>query len=222
MSAQKNVLVVAAHSDDEALGCAGTLAKHIANGDSVSVMFMTNGVASRGTDNDISRVSAAENAMKALGVSVVKQFDFPDNAMDSVPLLEVVKAVESIVDEVKPNIIYTHHAGDLNIDHTITHRAVMTACRPMPDSCVKSIFAFEVLSSTEWQSYQEPAFIPSYFVDVTAYADKKLKVVKCYQEEMRQVPHSRSIEHVEVLMRHRGYSVGCSAAEAFMTIRVIK
>lgn len=219
---KEKVLVVAAHSDDEALGCAGTLAKHIANGDTVSVMFMTNGVASRGTDNAVSRLSAAELAMKTLGVRVVKQFDFPDNAMDSMPLLEIVKAVEKTVDEVKPSIIYTHHAGDLNIDHTVTHRAVMTACRPMPSSCVKNIFAFEVLSSTEWQSYQEMAFVPNYFVDVTDYIDKKLEVVKCYQEEMREIPHSRSIEHVEVLMRHRGYSVGCLAAEAFIVVREIK
>lgn len=219
---KKNVLVVAAHSDDEALGCAGALAKHIANGDSVSVMFMTNGVASRGVADDTSRLSAAELAMKVLGVSVVRQFDFPDNAMDSVPLLDIIKAVESVVDEVKPNIIYTHHAGDLNIDHTITHRAVMTACRPMPESPVKSILAFEVLSSTEWQSYQESAFVPNYFVDITDYMDKKIEIVKCYQEEMRDVPHSRSIEHVKALMHHRGYSVGYLAAEAFMTIRLIK
>lgn len=216
------VLVVAAHSDDEALGCSATLAKYIDKGYEVDIIFMTNGVSSRNTSSNTSeRVSAAVNAMNKLGINSISQFDFPDNAMDSVPLLDVVKKIEEVIDLKKPNIVITHHAGDLNIDHVITHRAVMTACRPIPEHTVKTILAFEVVSSTEWNSYQANPFVPNYYVDVTGYEGKKVEIVKCYEEEMRATPHSRSVEHVKVLMKHRGFSVGVRAAEAFMLVRHI-
>ena len=185
---------------------------------------MTDGVGSRevvAKEAD-ERLSAAEQAAKILGVSSSTNLDFPDNSMDSLPLLDIVKATEAIISKIMPEIIYTHHIGDLNVDHQIAHKVVMTACRPQPGFCVNTIYAFEVLSSTEWQTPSLNPFIPNVFIDVSDYLPIKMKAVKAYEEEMRDTPHSRSLEHVEVLAKHRGYSVGIHAAEAFMLVREIK
>lgn len=220
----KTILIVAAHADDEAIGCSGTIARHVAEGDNVHLLFMTDGVGSREVvaDEASERLSAAEQAAKILGVSSVTHLNFPDNSMDALPLLDIVKEVEVKITEISPEIIYTHHIGDLNVDHQIAHKVVMTACRPQPGFCVKTIYAFEVLSSTEWQTPSLNAFIPSVFVDITDYLPIKMQVISVYEEEMRQVPHSRSPQHVELLAKHRGYSVGLHAAEAFMLVREIK
>ncbi len=220
----KNILVVAAHADDEAIGCSGTIARHVAEGDNVHLLFMTDGVGAREivADEADDRLSAAEQAAKILKVSSVTNLSFPDNSMDALPLLDIVKEVEAKIKEVKPEIIYTHHIGDLNVDHQIAHRAVMTACRPQPGFGVKAIYAFEVLSSTEWQTPSVLPFIPNVFVDISEYLSTKMQVVTAYEEEMRDVPHSRSLKHIELLAQHRGYSVGVHAAEAFMLVREIK
>jgi len=216
----KKVLVVAAHTDDETLGCSGTIAKHIANGDSVHLLFMTDGVASRSESEDAdSRLTASQNAAKVLKVNTLTNLDFPDNKMDSIPLLDVVKEIEYKIAELQPEIIYTHHIGDLNIDHQITHKAVVTACRPQPDFCVKEIYAFEVLSSTEWQTPGVLPFSPNVFIDITDYIDIKKQVLEVYSEEMRQPPHSRSIDNTLRLNALRGNSVGVDYAEAFELIR---
>jgi len=217
----KKVLVVAAHTDDETLGCSGTIAKHIANGDSVHLLFMTDGVASRSESEDAdSRLTASQNAAKVLKVNTLTNLDFPDNKMDSIPLLDVVKEIEYKIAELQPEIIYTHHIGDLNIDHQITHKAVVTACRPQPDFCVKEIYAFEVLSSTEWQTPGVLPFSPNVFIDITDYIDIKKQVLEVYSEEMRQPPHSRSIDNTLRLNALRGNSVGVDYAEAFELIRM--
>lgn len=220
----KKILVVAAHADDEVLGCGGTIAKHVANGDEVTVMFMTNGVGSRAVDstNVSKRNLAKERSLQILGVESSYQFNFPDNAMDSVPLLEVVKVVEKVIDKVQPQIIYTHFHGDLNVDHRICFDAVMTATRPVPNQCVKEIYGFEVLSSTEWQIKPDMAFTPQLYVDVSDCFEDKIIALKAYNDEMRDSPHSRSFEHVEVLGKHRGYSVGVKYAEAFMAYRIYR
>lgn len=220
----KIVLVVAAHTDDEALGCAGTLAKHVAEGDQVHLLFMTDGVASRDLEAGEAeeRLTAAQQAAKILGVSTLTNLAFPDNRMDSVPLLDVVKEIEVKIAEIRPDVIYTHHLGDLNIDHQVTHKAVMTACRPQPGFCVKEIYAFEVLSSTEWQTPSLLPFVPNVFIDISQYLPTKIQALQAYKEEMREAPHSRSFQHVEILAKHRGYTVGLEAAEAFLLIRKIK
>lgn len=219
-----NVLVIAAHADDEALGCAGTIAKHVEHGDQVTVVFMTNGVSSRLTyknaDED-RRTGSAEKAMKILGVSDVHQYSFPDNKMDSLPLLDIVKVIESILSRVKPTTVYTHFAHDLNIDHKVTHTAVMTACRPQLSSSVKKILSFEVLSSTEWNSPSQNIFIPQYIVNITDFWDKKLAVLQCYHDEMRDFPHSRSYKCVEALATLRGATNGFNKGEAFFVERIL-
>lgn len=220
----KKVLVVAAHTDDEALGCAGTISKHVAQGDEVHLLFMTDGVGSRAAKvNDKGeRLSAAQTAAKILNVKSFTNLNFPDNRMDSVPLLDVVKGIENNITEIQPEVIYTNHIGDLNIDHQVTHKAVMTACRPQPGFCVKEIYAFEVLSSTEWQTPGLMPFTPNVFVDITDYIDTKKQTLEAYVEEMRQSPHSRSIENAIRLCAIRGNAVGLGYAEAFQMIREIR
>jgi len=137
-------------------------------------------------------------------------------------LPDVVQAIEAIAEEYQPTRIYTHHHGDLNVGHRVTHQAVMTACRPLPGNSVREILAFEVLSSTEWATSPTRAFVPNAFVDINNYLLKKLEALACYEVEMRPQPHFRSIAHVEALARHRGNCVGFAAAEGFSVIRVIQ
>ena len=219
----KTILVIAAHSDDEALGCSGVIARHVSEGDSVHLLFMTDGVTSRSESEDSdNRLTSALNASKILRVASFANFNFPDNKMDSVSLLDIVKEVENKISEIQPEIIYTHHIGDLNVDHQTTHKAVVTACRPQSNFCVKEIYAFEVLSSTEWQTPNIMPFSPNVFIDITEYIDIKKQVLEIYSEEMRQPPHSRSIDNALRLNALRGNSIGVDYAEAFELIRMIR
>ena len=217
----KTILVIAAHSDDEALGCSGVIARHVSEGDSVHLLFMTDGVASRLESGDgKNRLTYAQDASKILKVDSFTNLNFPDNKMDSIPLLDVVKEIEDKISELQPEIIYKHHIGDLNVDHQITHKAVVTACRPQPDFCVKEIYAFEVLSSTEWNTPGVEVFSPNVFIDITDYIDIKKQVLEVYSEEMHQPPHSRSIDNALRLNALRGHSVGMDYAEALELIRM--
>jgi LmbE family N-acetylglucosaminyl deacetylase len=221
----KTILIVAAHADDEALGCGGTLARHVAEGDVVHAVFMSDGISSRAdlAEGDLElRMSAAADAHKILGLKKVTYLGLPDNRMDSVPFLDVVQSLEAVIQGIGPQVIYTHHHGDLNIDHRITHQAVLTACRPLPGSTVREILGFEVLSSTEWATPQMDPFLPNAFIDISNFLAIKRKALQAYQVEMRPVPHSRSIEHANYLAWHRGHSIGVEAAEAFVTIRLIR
>ena len=219
------VMVVAAHPDDEALGCGGTIARHVNEGDEVHLVFMTDGIGARNgleMGSKQNRNNAAHLASELLGVKSVEFLDFPDNEMDAVPLLNVTKAIEELISKYLPQVIYTHHVGDLNIDHQITHKAVLTACRPQPEMCVNEIFTFEVLSSTEWQTPGHIPFTPNVFINITKYIEIKRKLLEVYSEEMRGSPHSRSIENVIRLSALRGNSSGVDYAEAFCLARKIK
>lgn len=221
----KVVLVVAAHSDDEVLGCGGTIARHVAEGDVVHVVILADGVSSRKdllAEELPLRLSAAEQSRQILGVNKLHYLALPDNRLDGMPLIDVIQPLEKIISEVLPEIIYTHHHGDLNIDHRITHQAVLTACRPMPGSSVREIYAFEVMSSTEWATPTVDPFVPNHYVDISVQLSKKLEALVAYEMEMREAPHSRNVEHLVHLARHRGHSMGMAAAEAFVTIRTIR
>jgi LmbE family N-acetylglucosaminyl deacetylase len=219
------VLVVAAHADDEALGCGGSLAKHVAAGDKVHVIFVADGVTSRGgtgQEDLVRRQQATEKARQILGISTMTFLDLPDNRLDSLSLLDIVQPLEALIGELQPEIICTHHYGDLNVDHRLVHQAVMTACRPLPGSTVREILAFEVMSSTEWSSPGLAPFIPNLFVDISAQMEIKMQALEAYALEMRASPHSRSLTHLRCLAQHRGNSVGVEAAEAFMVMRTIR
>jgi N-acetylglucosamine malate deacetylase 1 len=221
---RNTVLIVAAHPDDEALGCGGTMARHAATGDMVHVVFMTDGVAARGaTGARAARRQAARQAAAALAVQEPEFFDYEDNCMDGLPLLEIVRRLEAFIARVGPNIVYTHHGGDLNVDHKATCRAVMTACRPLPGTTVRAIYGFEVLSSTEWAvPAQDEPFRPMRHVNIGGYFEKKLAALRCYDMEMRASPHARSFLAVEALATLRGAQVGLTTAEAFTVLRLVE
>ena len=224
-------LIIAAHPDDEVLGCGGSIAKWVKEGHEVHVLIMAEGATSRDRHRDrASRketlsilAQSAKRAAEILGVETIELLDYPDNRMDSVDLIDVVKTVEEIIEKLQPAMVVTHHAGDLNIDHQITHQAVITACRPQPEQTVKRILTFEVPSATEWISstYVSP-FTPNWFEDISDTLELKIKALEAYESEMREWPHARSIKALEHLARWRGASVGAEAAEAFMLVREIR
>jgi LmbE family N-acetylglucosaminyl deacetylase len=220
----RTILVVAAHTDDEALGCGGTIARHVAEGDTVYAVFLADGVTSRPDASSAQleqRNSAAAKAHEILGIRQVYMLGFPDNRMDGIPLLDIVQRLEEVLIKVQPEVVYTHHCGDLNVDHRITHQATLTACRPIPGASVKEIYAFEVLSSTEWNTPGVTPFIPNVFVDISRYLDTKISALSAYELEMREEPHSRSIENAIRLAELRGNTVGVKAAEGFSLVRAL-
>ena len=225
----KTILVIAAHPDDEVLGCGGTIARLTSEGSNVYTLILGEGVTSRDRKRDLAKreneiaelKKQAENANRILGVKKVYTFDFPDNRFDSVPLLDIIKTIEETKDDLKPDIVFTHHIGDLNIDHQITFKAVMTAFRPTIDESVKEIYSFEIPSSTEWN---EPSsltyFMPDYFVDVNKSLEIKINALKEYKTELRDFPHPRSLKAVELNAKQWGVKMGFEAAEAYKTIRI--
>jgi LmbE family N-acetylglucosaminyl deacetylase len=227
----KVVAVIAAHPDDEILGCGGSISSHIQQGDQVHVLIMAEGITSRLESRDRAKagdelselVKAAHTANQILGVTSLSLAQFPDNRMDSVDRLDIIKRIESFISQHKPSVIYTHHVGDVNIDHRLVHEAVVTACRPIPNRhIVSTILFFEVASSTEWQTPgSAPAFLPNWYVDITSTLDSKLKALAAYQSEMCEWPHARSIKSLEYLAKWRGSNIGVHAAEAFMLGRRI-
>jgi N-acetylglucosamine malate deacetylase 1 len=219
------VLVVAAHPDDEILGCGATLALHAQRGDRVHVLILAEGATSRSQQRNpadcqehlSALAQAAQTAGTILGVTSVQLHQFPDNRMDSCDLLDIVKVVEREIQEFQPNIVYTHHCGDVNIDHRRTHEAVITAARPLPNSPVKTLLFFEIASSTEWQtSHSAPPFVPNWFVDISTTLELKREALAVYANEMRDWPHPRSLPALEYLARWRGATVGVVAAEAYI------
>ncbi len=221
-----SILVVAAHPDDEILGCGGTLAWHAARDDTVHVLIVAEGATSRdsrrdpdGREPELTALKTATSlAAAAIGAEEPRMLGLPDNRLDTLPLLDVIKPIEAIVDAVKPEIVYTHHAGDLNVDHRIVHQAVVTACRPLPGAPVRAIYAFETPSSTEWQT-AGAAFRPQRWVDIEPFLRCKMRALEAYEAEMRPFPHARSFDAVEALARWCGASAGLKAAECFMIVR---
>jgi LmbE family N-acetylglucosaminyl deacetylase len=157
-----------------------------------------------------------------LGVKDILTHNLPDNRFDTVPLLDVVKLVEDAIRRTKPVVIYTHHGGDLNIDHAIAHRATLTATRPTLDSPVRDVFAYEAPSSTEWAfANVGPPFRPNVFVDITSTLARKIEAMQLYESEAREFPHPRSPEALEANARRWGSVSGVEAAEAFELVRSI-
>ena len=216
------VLVIAAHPDDELLGCGGTIARMAAEGAQVEILILGEGGTSRdeasGSEVELLRADA-RRAAQILGAANVRFASLPDNKFDSTPLLEVIKEIEAVVDDVQPEIVFTQHGGDLNVDHQITFRAAMTALRPMAGRCVRALYAYEVASSTEW-SFQkfEPVFRPTLFRDIDGFVEKKIEAMSAYELESRAVPHPRSPEVLRAMAITRGSVAGLKAAEAFETI----
>ena len=228
MTKNKNrILVIAAHPDDEVLGCGGTIAKYVKSGSKVFCLLLGKGKSSRRKSN-LEKEQAllrkeAQRSVKILGISKIFFENFPDQRYDKVPLLKIIKAIEKIKEEIKPDIVFTHHFGDLNKDHRITYEAVMTAFRPLPGETAREIYSFEIPSSTEWGfPKRKTYFVPNVFVDISNTFYRKINALKSYKIEIRKFPHPRSSEGVKILAQKRGMEVGLNYAEAFELIRGIK
>lgn len=224
------VLVVAAHPDDEVLGCGGTIARHAAAGDEVHVLILGEGLTARERRRDRRKSQAALAALQRsllaaaeiLGVAKVSTRSFPDNCFDTVALLDLIKAVEEEKRRVRPGIVYTHHVDDLNVDHGRVAQAVQTAFRPQPGDLKPTILAFEVPSSTEYQSpLTAQPFRPSVYVDISATLAAKCKAMAAYESEVRPYPHPRAPESLEIMARRNGIEVGLEAAERFALVRAV-
>ncbi len=224
-----NVLFIAAHPDDEVLGCGGTIARLAQEGHGIYVAILGEGMTSRYAKRD----EADQELLQALhtrsrsvstflGAKDHFMFDLPDNRFDTVPLLEVIKIIETVIRQVKPHSIYTQHGGDLNVDHAIVYRATLTATRPGTECSVKQVYAYEVPSSTEWSFAQfAPAFQPNVFVDVSAYLESKIQAMRMYESEARPFPHPRSPEALRAIAQRWGSVAGLAAAEAFCLVREV-
>lgn len=226
---KSKILIIAAHPDDEVLGCGGTIAKY-AKSKEIYVAILGEGIFSRYQKRDeankeelLSLEKKSKEIGKFLGVKENFFFGLPDNQFDTIPFLKIVKKVEEVIKKVKPEIIYTHHNGDLNIDHRITFQAVLTAARPINNCSVKEIYSFEVLSSTEW-SFQKinGSFLANVFEDISTTISKKIEAMKIYKTEIREFPHPRSEEAILSVAKRRGSVAGFKYAEAFELIRTFR
>jgi len=224
------ILVIAAHPDDEVLGCGGTVARLAAEGASVSIFILADGLTSRADYDPVRDAGAlkahherAHRAGKLLGAREVTLGGFPDQRMDAVPLLEITQAIEREIARLRPDTVFTQHGGDLNMDHVITFRATLTATRPMAGGPVKRVYAYEVGSSTEWSFQQfEPRFQPQVFFDVAAQLETKIAAMQVYESETRAFPHPRSPEAIRAVAMRWGSVAGRNAVEAFQLVREIQ
>ena len=202
--------------------CGATIAKHVANGNEVAVLVLADGVTSREnyTNDDLhARELMLTKAKVILGYQILYlTLDLPDNQLDTIPILKIIKIIEKRINEFKPDMVITHYLNDLNIDHQIVANAVMVACRPL--GSVKEIYFGEVQSSTEWAV--KDGFTPNVFVDISETFEKKMSALHCYESEMREWPHPRSYEAIKSLAQWRGATVCIDKAEAFMLGRLAK
>jgi LmbE family N-acetylglucosaminyl deacetylase len=223
------ILVIAAHPDDEILGQGGTVRKIADNGGECYCLILGEGLTSRNQARDMTnKIDLRElkndtiESSKIIGYKEVFFADLPDNRFDSIDLLDIIKKVEEKIDKIKPDVVLTHFYGDLNIDHRITFEAVMTACRPIGMNSVKQVICFETLSSTEWSFGKvNTTFNPNYFVNITETLKKKIDAMACYKSELRDYPHPRSLESLEISAKKWGTVIGCKYAEAFEIVRKI-
>lgn len=217
----------------------GTILKHVKNGHDVKIIFMATGIFARRSMNENSTSYYANNktsremknelkklrldakkAAKILGVKKLEFNNFPDNEMDTISTLQIIKKVEESLKIFDPNVVYTHSRHDLNLDHRIIHDATITATRPTKDCKVKEVISFEVPSSTEWNFPSH--FSPNIFVDISKELKVKLKALNVYKKEVRKYPHPRSLKAIEIIAKHWGTVSGFTAAEAFFLVRQLK
>ena len=219
----KRVLVIAPHADDEIIGLGGTLVKHINQGDEVYICVMTRGVEPLFPREETQRCrKEALSCHEKLGAKKSFFLEFPAVMLENVPRHEFNGALSKVFNEVKPQIVYIPHFGDMQKDHTLVAEAAMVCVRPKYEYKVEKVYAYETLSETEWNTpHSANAFIPQRYVDITQTLEKKLELLSCYQTQLADFPNPRSLEAVTALAKYRGSTVGVKAAEAFAVIREI-
>lgn len=218
------VLAVAAHPDDELLGVGATLARHADDGDEVVCVVASEGASTRYDDAAADELQACGRAAaKIIGAKEIRFLGLPDQRLDAQPVLTVIQAIERVVDEVQPDVVYTHHWGDVNRDHRVISEAIMVACRPIGTRFPRSVYLFETPSSTEW-SWPDPgsAFVANHFVEVTSTLERKLAAMACYTSEVRPSPHPRSLEALRSRASYWGQVITRPYAEAFVVGRQVR
>ena len=235
-----NILVIAAHPDDEVLGMGATIKKLTKQGNRVKIVIMASGIHSRRSSDYKNKPSYsadkktlekmkkqvedlqkdAKKASKILGVNDIEFLNFPDNEMDTVSNLEITKEIEKIISSFQPSSVYTHSQYDINIDHRLCYFATLTATRPKANTKVKEVYSFEVPSSTEW--YFPSSFAPNTFVDIEKELHVKIKALQCYKHEIEKFPHPRSTDALKAISQKWGSVAGFKNAEAFTLIRQLK
>ncbi len=218
-----NVLVIAPHPDDEVLGCGGTIAKHVADGNDVYVVVVTKGCEPIFPPEQVKRVRAeCAAADKFLGVKETIFWDFPAAMLEDVPRYRFNDSFAKIVRQIKPDIVYLPHRGDMKIDHKMTVDAAMVALRPKYQHVIKKIYAYETLSETGWDiANTTNEFIPTYYNDISNYMDKKIEALQQFTSQVAEYPNARSLEAIRALAMYRGSTMNLEAAEAFVVIREI-
>jgi len=228
----KRIMIVVAHPDDELLGLGATFHKLINEYNvKTHVVILGEGITSRSDVRDVTvwenelatHKENIKNAQLAIGYHSTSIHDFPDNRFDSVALLDIIKVIEKEKKTFNPEVVFTHHGGDVNIDHQRTFEAIITTCRPVQDENVKTIITFETPSGTEWRSPTDPRhFLPNLFFSVSeSNVDAKIKGMESYEFERRDYPHPRSPEALKIQAQRWGVVVGSNFAEAFCLIRSI-
>lgn len=215
----KKVLVIAAHPDDELLGCGGTLIKHVKNGDEVQSIIMCEGESLRYAGKEVHQHEATQNAANIIGISKTHRFDFPDQHLDTYTLVDLITPIEKVVDEYKPEIVYVQNGSDINRDHALTFEAASVALRPTAES-VKEIYTFYTVGSTEWKFPN--GFDPNVWINIENEIDQKLEAFKCYTSEIREYPHPRSIEAIRNVAKFFGNQCCMNYAEALMLVRAMR
>lgn len=223
---KKIILLIVAHTDDESFGCGAFIKRLSTQNNKVFAMSFTNGIGSREnikTKDILERKKSANRASKILNFEWIDNYDYPDNQLDQVPLLKIIKHIEKNKKKYKPDIVLTHNFSDLNIDHRIIAEATLTAFRPEPKDKATEIITFEIPSSTDFRQLKNKAnFIPNYFVSSDRFLKFKIKAIKTYKNEIKRPPHSRSLGGVKNLSKIRGNQSGLKNAEAFEIIRKIQ
>ncbi|MFQ3632952.1 PIG-L deacetylase family protein [Roseiflexus sp.] len=218
-----NVLVVAAHPDDEVLGCGGVTARHVAHGDHVYALVVTRGIPEIfAPERDEADRQDSQRAHQILGGAGIFFLDFPAPRLDIVPGHELADAIRDVIVSVRADVVYAPFGGDLHGDHKSVHLATLVASRPINNCPVRRLLCYETLSETDWASPLDgDAFRPTVFVDISDVLERKLEALACFRNELKQPPHPRSLRAVEALARMRGSTAGLMAAEAFMLVREI-
>ncbi|MBE7530946.1 MAG: PIG-L family deacetylase [Chloroflexi bacterium] len=217
------ILVIATHPDDEVLGCGGVMARHVAMGDHVSLLVVTRAIAELFPPPLVEQTRRElRQANALLGTSDIHFLDFPAPKLDSVPGHELADAIGRIIRTIQPAQVYLPHGGDIHADHRAVYMATLVAARPIFGCPVRKLLCYETLSETEWSPpVASEVFIPTIFVDISAYLPQKLAAMTCYQSQLQSPPHPRSLPAIEALARFRGATVSLEAAEAFMLVREI-